>query len=50
MWVKNLKMNEYMYMYNRITFHIPETIDIINQLYSNKILKQINKYRERKKV
>ena len=28
--------------------HIPETIDIINQLYSNKILKQINTEKEKK--
>ena len=28
--------------------HIPETIDIINQLYSNKILKQINTEKEEK--
>ena len=27
--------------------HIPETIDIINQLYSNKILKQTNTEKEK---
>ena len=39
MWVKNLKENGCVYMYNRITLYSKNYDNIVNQLYFNKIFK-----------